>query len=417
VAGRRLGADYVVEGTTQRQGERLRVNARLLAVADGRALWSGTFDAAPDRVFTLQDGLATAISSALAIQLRGAERRSPCDGDDAEAYRAYLTGRYQLDRPSAERMRLALASFRRAIDRDPTCARAYAGMAYAERALVMTGDEDPRERFPRAKAAVARALAIDPDLSEAHSSSGFIAFWYDWDWAGSEASLKRAIDLNPSSAEAHIAYAHLLYNLRRLPEAAAQARLAMQLDPLSPLVHTLGSSFLSADGDKAEGARALEKALQIDPDFWTALMVRGARRGRQDPAGALADLTRARRLCGDCSQATTALGLVQVQLGQAQAAAEVLRAMEARARDRYVPATSLAALHLALGDRQRALDLLERAHAERDARLSFLVTDLRWKQLHAEPRFRALATRMGLVLPASPEALDAEVSPLRGTGE
>jgi len=165
----------VVEGTTQRRGARVRVNARLLLVRDGRALWSGTFDEDIARGFTLQDGLASAVASALALKLHAspAGMRSPCDGADAVAYRDYLAGRYQLDRPSAPRMREALAAFKRAIDRDPTCARAYAGMAFAYRALVMTGDEEPRERFPLAQAAVDRAL--DDGSATALAVLAFIA--------------------------------------------------------------------------------------------------------------------------------------------------------------------------------------------------------------------------------------------------
>jgi TolB-like protein/DNA-binding winged helix-turn-helix (wHTH) protein/Tfp pilus assembly protein PilF len=403
VAGRQLGADYVVEGTTQRSGDRVRVNARLIAVDDGSTVWSGTFDESIARVFTLQDGMAASVASALALRWRAPAAgnvRSPCDGADAIAYRDYLVGRYQLDRPSAARLREALAAFRRAIDRDPTCARAYAGMATAYRALVMTADEDPRELFPLSKAAVARALAIDPNLAEAHAQLGFNRFWYDWDWAGSEAAFRRAIALNPNLAEAHLSYAHLLSNLRRPAEAAVQAREAVALDPLSPLVLTLASSFVGEGGDRAMGQRLNDKALELDPEFFTALFIRAGRRAAaKDYSGAIADLERARVSCGDCTQVLAVLGSIYVRAGQRDRAEQVLRGMEARARERYVPATSLATVRNALGDSEGALDLLERAYAERDVRLSFLAVDNRWRNLRALPRFQALARRMGLPMP------------------
>ena len=399
-ASRRLGADFVLEGTTQRRGSRVRVNARLLAVSDGRAVWSGTFDEDIDRAFTLQDGLATAVTTALALepQAMATGLRSPCDGADAVAYRDYLTGRYQLDRPSAERMRQALAAFKRAVDRDPTCARAYAGMAFAYRALVMTGDEEPRERFAQAQAAVDRALAIDPDLPEALASLGFIRFWYDWDWPGAEAALTKAIAHNPSSVEARMAYAHLLSNLGRNKQAAEQARQAIALDPLSPLVLSLSAAFFTSAGHADEARRTVRRVVELEPDFWTAHLIGGNRKLQDgDARGAIADLRRARELCGGCSQATSVLGAAYAATGDRAAAQAILAQMERRDREGYLPATSRAAVPLALGDRARALDLLERAYEERDVRMPFLFKDTRWTALHGEPRFQALLQKMHFV--------------------
>ncbi|WP_119717110.1 winged helix-turn-helix domain-containing protein [Cognatilysobacter tabacisoli] len=396
-AARKLGATYIVEGTTQRNGDAIRVSTRLLDARDGRAVWSGTFDESIGRVFTLQDRIAASITSALALKLAPATGRPPCEGANADAYRAYLTGSYQLGRPSAERMRSALAAFYRAIDLDPTCARAYAGLSFAYRALVMTGDENPRVAFPLAEAAVEKALAIDPGLAEGYSSRGFIQFWYGWDWAASEASLKRAIELNPSLAEAHLAYAHLLHNIGRMPEAAVHAREAIALDPLSPLVGTLGAAFLGAAGHRDESAAVLDGVLERDPEFWTALMVRAQRRIKQgDPAGAVADMRRALSLCGNCSQAEAVLGATLVAAGDRDGARALVRAMHERRREDYVPATSIAAVHNALGDTDAALDLLERAYAERDVRMTFLASDTRWHNLRSQPRFRALLQRMRL---------------------
>lgn len=409
-AGRQLGAAYVLEGTTQRDGDRVRVNARLLEVANGRAVWSGTFDESIDRAFTLQDGIGGAVASALASNMRAAPAgsRSPCDGADAGAYRAYLSGHYQLSRPSAARMRQALAAFRTAVDLDPTCARAYAGMAHAYRALAMTGDQDPQTYFPLAKAAVKQALAIDPGLAEAYASQGFIRFWHDWDWTGAEASFKRAIELNPSLAEAHMGYAHLLSNMGRRNQAVLQARQAVALDPLSPLINTLASNFTVIAGHAGEARQGWEKALELEPDFWIALLSRsGMLIAQGDYEGAVDDLQRASELSGGNSQVLAALGMAHVSAGDYDAAEQVFHDMQARDRAGYVPATSLAAMRNALGDSEGALDLLERAYRERDIRLTFLDVDARWNNLRAEPRFQALAQRMGLGATRATAALRA----------
>lgn len=392
---RQLGVAYVVEGTIQRHGDDVKVNARLLS-ADGSPLWSDTFDEDIGRIFTLQDRIADDLANALAVRIPAAARRSPCDGENAEAYRAYLSGQYRLARPSVTTARQAMADFRRALDLDPTCARAYAAMANAWRTLVPTADVDPNDAFARAQALVDRALALDPQLPEAHLMRGWIGFWYDWDWPASEASFRRAIELNPSLADAHFGYAHLLNNIGRKDEARVQALEAMALDPLSPVINAIGGWFVAPPG---EGILYLERALELDPDYWLALLLRGwIRASSGDIAGGFADLDRARLLCGDCGHALTTRGLIEARSGNREAARQLLQALEARDREGYVQASSLAALHNALGDTDGALDLLERAWRERDMRMAFLVPDtsMRWSNLRAEPRFRALMQRMNL---------------------
>ncbi|HRO26204.1 MAG TPA: winged helix-turn-helix domain-containing protein [Luteimonas sp.] len=410
-AARQLGVAYLVEGTTQRRGDEVKVNARLLT-ADGEALWSGSFDAHTGSVFTLQDRIADALANALAVKVAAAARRSPCDGANADAYRAYLSGQYRISRPSADSARQALADYRRALDLDPTCARAYAAMANAYRTLVATADADPQDNFARATTLVDRALSLDPHLPEAHLMRGWIAFWYDWDWAASETAFKRAIELNPSLADAYFGYAHLLLNLGRGEEAAAQARMAMALDPLSPVINAIGGLIVAPPG---EGGRYLERALELDPDYWLALLMRGFRRLSSGDAGGMADLERARELCGDCSHALTVRGGVEARAGNRDATRAILRQMEARDREGYWPASALATLHNALGETDVALDLLERAWRERDLRMAFLKLDegMRWRNLRDEPRYRALMQQMDFTQDESADTDVTDVTDVR----
>lgn len=395
-AGRQLGVDYLLEGTTQRQSDQIRVAARLWSLRDGETVWSGTFDERADRIFSLQDRIAEALTKALSVNYAVKRRSSPCEGDNVEAYRAYLSGIYLLHRPSGERTRQALSYLGRAIALDPACAKGYAALSYAYRTLVITGDEDPREYFPLAQAAVDKALAIDPELAEAHASRGFIQFWYGWDWVGAEASLKRAIALNPSLAEARLAYAHLLFNLGRSAEAAAQAREALALDPLSPQVNALASAFLGRVDARAAD-RALARALELEPGFWVALRVRGSHAlAKGDYAAALTDLRRGYAACGRCAQMGNMLGVTLARSGDRDAARMLLQDLQGEDRDGYVPATSMASIHNALGEEDRALDLLERGYRERDVRMTFLDVDPGWRNLRGQPRFQALLRRMRL---------------------
>lgn len=397
-AARRLGAAYVVEGSIQREGERVRVNVRLLAAPAGTTVWSGTFDERIDRVFTLQDSIAGAVSSALALSPATAgTARSPCEGADPVAFRAYLAGRYLAQRPTPDRIARSIAAFQRAISRDPSCAPAYVGMAQMYRAMVITGDRAPRELFPLSEAAADEALRIDPGSAGALAGKVFTQSWFDWDWAGAEVSARRAVVANPSLPDAQFAYAHLLVHLGRFDEGLARARQARELDPLSPLVNAIEGGFLGAAGRPRQARARLQHALELEPDFWIALMIRGGMAlDRGDVAAAVADLQRAVERSHGNSQAMAVLAMAHVAAGERARAEAILQALERRAETEYVPATALAAVLNALGRTDAALDQLERAHEEHDVRIAFLKIDARWNNLREQPRFRALAARVGL---------------------
>lgn len=396
-AGRKLSAVYVLTGSTQRRGDQVRINARLLEVANGRTLWADTFDAQPGELFALQDRIASAVALALKIDALPARTVSACDGADPAAYRAYLTGRYQASRPDPARLPLALAAFQRAIDLDPACAPAYAGVASAYRGLVNIGERDPREMFPLATAAAAQALRIDPSSAEAHFAQASIKFRYDWDWAGAEVSFKRALALNPSFADAHYGYANLLVTLNRVEEGLWHARQARESDPLSPLAYAIEANLLTVAGRSNQAQPRLERALELQPEFWIALLYRGEMAlDRGDSRAALTDLRRAAERSKGNTHALAMLGVAHAAAGDHGSAERVLRTLQARAASGYQPATSQAAVHNALGNTERALDLLEKAYAERDLRLSFLKVDSNWKNLAAHPRFRALVRSMRL---------------------
>lgn len=392
-AGRVLGAAYVVEGSAQRIGEQLRVNARLLAVADGATLWAGTFDARRDEVFTLQDRMGEAITSALEVGPAAAARVvAPCDGGDAQAYRALLRAQDALQRRAPG----TIGAFREAIRRDPACARAYAGLAVAHM-FMAHNDRPPRDVFPLAQAAAARALSLDPDAAEAHMAQGRYLQLHAWDWKASEAAHRRALAVNPSLADAHFALAHLLVTTGRFEEGLAQMRQARELDPLSPLTNALEAGFLGAAGQPAAAQARIARALELEPDFWIALLVRGGLAlDRGDNAAAVADLERAAAQSRRTSQVLAVLAFAYVADGRRAQAEALLAELGQRADSGYVPPVNLAAVHLALGDEAAALHALERAHAARDIRIAFLGVDARWNALRGHPRFRALARRLQL---------------------
>ena len=241
-AGSTLGANYLVEGHLQRHGSMVRVTARLLAMPDGRAVWAGTFDRNERNVFDVQDEIASKVAASLSQTYRVGQKTAGCMGDDPVAYRAYLRGYALINRPGPRTVEQADAAFREALARDPQCARALAGISQAARLRVMVSDGDPEVEFPHAEAAVARALKIDPDSAEAYTEQGMLQFWYRWNWPKAEASFRHAIELNPNLVAAHMGLAHLYANLERNDRAAAEARIGVALDPLSPIVNALAAA-------------------------------------------------------------------------------------------------------------------------------------------------------------------------------
>ena len=397
-AGRQLGAAFVIDGSAQQVGGRVRVNVRLLSVASGATVWADTIDTRVEDVFTLQDRISGAVVKALALPgIAMPERRRRSRRGDAEVYRAWLQGYHLLQRPDEENLKKAISAFRRAIDLDAAYTRAYAGIAFAYRGLVHI-DHEPGEMFGLAKAAVAQALKLDPDSPEALTAQGRIRHLYDWDWAGAEASLQRAIELNPSLMEARYACAHLLVHLGRFEEGLEQARQARELDPLSPMVNAIYAGLLTAAGQTEAAQKQVRRALELKPGFWVALQVRaGLAMGRGDTAAAMGDLASAVDDSDRASQILALQAIAHAAAGDRILPQEVLQELEARRTQRYVPATSFAAAHAALGNTDAALDELERAYRERDIRMAFMKVDARWNVLRAQPRFRVLAQHMDLV--------------------
>ena len=400
-AGRALGAAQVLTGTVAAANGVVRVQARLLPVAGGAPVWSGTFDAPATELAALQDRIGDAVAAALALHPMQPRRRppAPCDGGDVEAYRALLRAQYRLQHRDTS----TVQAYQEAIRLDPACARAYAGLATAYLAMAHS-DSPPDDVFPLARAAAMQALKIDPDSAEAWTARGRQLQLGEWDWAGSEQALRRAVALNPSLADAHFALAHLLVTTGRFAPGLAAARTARELDPLSPQVNALEAGFLGAAG-QPEAARArLQRALALQPDYWVALLIRGGMAldaGDAEPARR--DLEAAAAGARQASQIVALLAWADMAAGQpAQARARLDALRRDSARRGYLPATSLAAAYAALGERAAALDALERAEREHDVRLVFLGIDARWNSLRDEPRFRALAERLKLAAaPAS----------------
>lgn len=392
-AGADLGVDSVLDGSIQRWGDKIRVNVRLIGTADGSTLWNGTFDEKFTDIFEVQDAIGQKVVAALALRLSNDEKNHSTE--NLEAYRYYLQGRYHALKLTPPEIRKGIEFYQKAIDADPIYALAYAGMAQAYAALPITSDVPPSEAFPQAKAAAQRALEIDANLAEAHIILGVVEFWFDWDWTNAEAELKKSITLRPNNPDAHRFYAVLLTVLGRSEEALKEMETARQLDPLSLIVNALkGQSFFFAGRD-AEAINQLNKTLEIEPDFWIAHIMLARIYIKQKKFNeAVAEAKKAGEFSGGNSEAVSLASYALAKTEKHSEAQAMLEGLKFKSNQQYVPAYNLAMVYNGLGEREEALNLLEIAFRERDARMIMLKVEPKWDDFRSEPRFIDLMKQM-----------------------
>lgn len=399
-AARELDVQWILDGTIQRWGDRVRVTARLLSAADGTARWSGSFDDRFEDVFGLQGKISERVALQLAPQLSRGELKglAAAPGSrDVAAYELYLTARYHAQGLHPDGLAKSVELFQRAIELDPGYALAHAGLANTYRAMAIGIDAPPVKVLALGLKAAERAVQIDPALAEAHAALGWMRWWAEWDWPGAEQSFRRATAINPNVADAQLGLGHLLCSQQRCDEGLAHAQRARELDPMSLITNVIEASYLRQRGQQ-QGSRArLDKALQMEPRFWPAYqLLAGLHVSAGRPDEALDALRKAQSLARGSVQPTANLGVLLARTGQQGQAREILAAMLALSEQRYVPPTMIASLYCALGERSQALGWLERARDVRDVNLLFLSVCAR--ELNDEPRFAAL--RRSLKLPA-----------------
>ena len=392
-----LHVSTLVEGSVRRAGDRVRIVAQLIDAATDQHLWSDTFDRQLTDIFAIQSEVALQIAVALKAELSSDERsrieKEPTN--DVAAYQEYLQGRHCLIRYTAEGMRQAIVFFEQALAIDPRYALAYAGIAMAYTELGEVGALDPEQAYPKAKAAVARALALDPDLAEAHCTAAFGKFVYEFDWPGAEAEFKRALELSPSNSDTYDLYGRMCSALGRFEEAIALQRRAHDLDPLAHPVD-VATAYLRA-GRFDEALDAATRAIGLDRDYARAHSTMGwALFGKQQFAEGLAAMEHAVRLAPGDSLWLGQLGEAYALAGRIDDAERTLREMEELSRHRYVAPYHLAYVYTGLGQQDRAMDCLEDAFERRAGSIYGIRGSFLFAPLRENPRFKALLRRMNL---------------------
>jgi serine/threonine protein kinase/tetratricopeptide (TPR) repeat protein len=390
---RELGVDYVLEGSARREGSRIRINATLIQVRDRTQRWSDSFDRELAGILTLQNDVARGISGALALtllpadeaRLGGAQRVAP------DAYEAYLMGQSRARRLASADLDRALEYYETALKIDPNFALAHLGVSRVWGARVQIGLSTRAEEGGRADAALTKALALDDSLPEGHMVLANRATWVNWDWATAERSYRRALDLNPSLAEAHSFYSHYLYIMHRPVEGAAAMQRALELDPLNDLIQQFYGMTLRFSHRFEEGIAHARRVLQTTPNSpsaWGALTENLHQLDRFDESLAA-------RRSGFAARGAPA---VEAALNQGFAAGGYREAMRRAADVRAAQQQSWVAAqdYVRAGLPDQDLEWLERAYQTRNQNLPYISVAPVFDPVRQDARFRALLQRMNL---------------------
>jgi len=398
-AGRELGVDAVLDGTIDAEGGRVRVTASLWRVADGRQLWNGKFDENFAGIFDIQDSISLRVANAVNARLSTVRRYT----QNTEAYRLYLLGNHHAQRLTPRDYGIAIQYFRQAIALDPNYPWPYIGIATANRVTVLSTDAPPAQLMAEGRAAAEKAVALAPELAEAHVALGMIEFFNDWDWNRSIAQLEQAYDLAPNLEDTNIELAQAYSNLGRGEDALRLSTRAGVIDPLSPRRWALHGQFLFYAGRNEESIQHLRQAIETLPDFWLPhLFIQRPYLKAGRYGDVIAETDRATQLGSHSLENTVNKACAYAGLGNTAQARRLLAELEKAKATRYVGPYLLAIVHNALGETGPALTLLEEAYDTRDWRMTFLKVDPRWNNLRAEPRFAELMRKMKFDPPVAP---------------
>ncbi|TMP96175.1 MAG: tetratricopeptide repeat protein [Verrucomicrobia bacterium] len=389
--GKKLNVENVLEGSLRREGNRVRISAELINARSGFHLWSETFDRELEDVFALQDEITRSIVDALkiklAVSLPAREQRN------TEVYDLYLQGLFFSNRSSEEDLRRALSFFRRALEKDPTFARAWTGIAKVWYFLADVYVK-PLEAYPASKEAALKAIALDEKDAEAHCYLSEAKGVLDWDLAGADAELKRALELDPNSAPAHFFSALVPLFRGELKEGLRLVLEAKKLDPVSPITSYVATAAYLANDQIDDAISEGQRTLLLDPNyFYLDSDLAAAYREKGNFAEAIALYTKSQSAT---NLPSSGLAITYTRMGRQTEARNVLAQLLQAREKRYVSAPVIAAVYVALGDKEEAFRWLERAFAEHSGILQWIAFLPEFRPLHSDARFPHLLRRIGV---------------------
>lgn len=397
--GERLNVGAVLEGSVRKAGNKLRITAQLIRVADDDHLWAGRFDREIKDVFEIQDEIAHTIASTLKVKLLEKQDAPLIKdyADNLEAYHLYLKGRYYWNKRSGEGFQKALEYFEAALAESADFAPAYAGLAdcYVEGAN--WGMLSAVEAWPKAKAMALKAVELDSTLAEAYVPLGMARMIYEWDWPGAEREYLRAIELNPGYASAHMQYSMYLVARGRLTEAHKEIRRAVDLDPLSIPLNSYMAGVFYYSRNYERSLEHCRKALELDANDIELHVVLGLNYEQQSRfADSIKSFETARVLSGDAPVILGALGAVYAKAGARDKALALLAQLSEIAKENYVAPIAWAMLYIGLDQKDEAFEWIAKGCETHDTLVCYLAIGPTFDPLRSDPRFDTMLEKIGL---------------------
>jgi len=394
-----LNVEGIVEGSVQRSGDRVRINAQLIYAPTDTHLWGESYDRELRDVLPLQDDVARAIADEIKIKVTPQEQVLLANARqvDPEAHELYLKGRYYWNKRTPDALEKGLEYFKQATAKDPGFASAYAGMADSYFLLSNLGVLEQRVAVPEAMAAAKKALELDDQLADAHASLG-IAYRCDHlNWRAAEKELKRAIELDPNYASAYQWYASTLATVGRSEDLLRNARRAQELDPLSRIINaSLGHAYyLCRRYDDA--IQQCRKTLELDPEFPVAHLFLGmAQTQKGQHREAIAEIQKAVDLSDRTPVVLAMLGYAHAAAGERDAARKILKGLLEPDQKKFVSSADIAIIYAGLGQKDEAFKLLEKAYVEESLWTISIKLDPKLDALRADDRFGRFVQHVGL---------------------
>ena len=399
--GKALGVDAVLDGTVQRSGDRVRVTVQLISISGGQHVWSDKFDEKFTNIFAVQDSISERVAQALALRITGGEKtqRAKRHTENQEAYQAYVMGLYFYNKRSKEGMEKAIAYFQQAIEKDGNYALAYAMLAdsYYLSAYYGFYKGQSKELSEKAMAAATKAIELDETVGEAHTAMATILSDYGNDKEMVEREHKRAIELNPNYAMAHLRYGWFLFYTRRIDEALIKMRRAQELDPLSPTTNGALAGALLYTRQYDESIKYTKQALELDPtSFINLLNLGNAYEGKGMYDQAIVEFQKARESNSSSWVPLASLGHAYGMAGRRPEAEKMLAKLQELAKNDKEIFYGIAIAYAGLKDKERAFEWLEKAMEAKAVEVSSLRYDAELIPLRDDPRFDELLRRYKL---------------------
>ncbi len=388
----------MLTGRVQHRQERLLIKVELVDVADGSQVWGEQYNQKFEDILTIETKIAGEIVEKLRLKLSSGmkKRLSRHSTENTEAYQLFLKGRFYFYKQTEKGMLKAIEYFEQAIDKEPRYALAYAWLAHTYSSLLYWGYLSRDEALPKVSAALEKALELDGMLAEAHLVLAETKFHYDWDWSAAEREFKRAIELKPNFALAHLLYAFYLADMGRFDEAFAEAKRAQELDPLS-LIANMGVGFIFAMARRSDAALDQgRRLLEMEPYFFGAHWLIGTAyylKGMYEQS--IAEHKKALDF-GGSPVILASLGRLYGLSGRRSEALHVIEELSEMRKQRYIPAINIAGVYAGLGEPDQAFEWLERAYQERNSALTSLGVNSALDNLRSDSRFDDLLERVGL---------------------